>query len=307
MALNIDREVFNTYSVPGSNFQKGFKAGNFFLPNNLNPGVSVARVHQYQIANPLQAGTISTLEGTGAVSLYFPLNGVSEDIGEVVKYDSQNMGVKFDYPRQIQIECDKAFTATFNLIDRYMHKTVVTLEGITFGGNYFCDVTVAPLYLNSVLLTTPTGTTDFTATLSTNNFFELPYTDYDNKSFLQTVTGKISNPSVDTTGYPWMRTSLSNLSAPYLLEWDIEYASADWPTQTTETTSDYSRPFIQFTILGQPIDFSSTTKYTFTIGQTVFPTFTQEMAYLITPNLAESGVSTMGLKPVSTNWIGWRG
>lgn len=308
MALNINKEVFNTYSVAGSNFQKGFKAGNFFLPNNLNPGVSVAQVHYYQIANPNPNGVISTLTGDGVVEQYFALLGVSEDIGEIVQYDSQNLGVKFDYPREIIVECDAQFEVTFNLIDRYMNKSVAVVTGeLGANGNYFASTPVCPLYLNSVLFESAVGTTSFTANLSTGDTFELPYTDYGDQSFLKTVTGSVTPPTTQASGKPWMRTSLTNLSAPYVLEWDIEYEPAKWPAQTSTTSSGVSRPLIRFTNLGESIPYGTGQNYTFTVGQTVFPTFTQKLSHLITQQQASSGESTMGIKPISTNWIGWQG
>lgn len=305
MAINLNREVFNTYSVAGSNFQKGFKAGNFFLPNNLNPGVEVARVHQYQIHNPVAPANISTLTGTGAVSQYFPLKGVSSAIGQIIQYDSLNMGLKLDYPRQIGITSTEPFNATFSFMDRYQNKSVVNLASIGSPGAYYIDTPLGVDILNSVLLETETGTPSFTAVLKTMDWFELPFTDYGNKTFLQSITASIEDDE-DNTSIPWLRTSLTNLSAPYVLEWDAEYAPATWPSQPSTTTSAFSRPLIRFTDLGQTIDYTAKT-YSFTVGQTVFPTYTAEMASLITPTQAETGMSTMGIIPVSTGWKGWQG
>lgn len=294
-SLNLYSEITNTYNVSGSCFPKGIRSGNTQLPGQLNPGAPIGLVHMYRMPNPVQSAVIATASGTGALTTYLPLRGIALPVAQYVQDIAQ--GMQFDFPRQLSFTCTQQCTLVFNITDRYGRKAVNVSVGTSSGGNFIGGTNMGVAIINSIQFITTTGSA-WTLSVSTTNFFELPYTDMGKQLFYEYHTlSTNTNPQVAIT------STSSTGPAPY--KFDMVYTKASWGTPIT-TLSGLPRPLIKLQNAGVDINLSTAT-YDYSCQQIVFPYYTPNLSWLMTPQQAESGETSIGLTPDATGWVGWKG
>lgn len=298
-SLNSFPEISNAFDVSGSRFPKGISAGNAQLPGELNPGVPLGMTHGYSVMNPVQTASIITTSGSSATDTFLPLAGISTNNGRFVQ--DMSVGIQFDYPRAISFACNVACTLIFNITDRYGRKAVNNIPAVNSSGTWIGQTNIGVNILNSVQFITPNSS--WTLSVSTTNYIELPFTDMGNQIFFEWNCASVS-------GVPQPTLVAQGTTAPLKYSYDMAYLPATWqaPGTTTKITTltGRPRPLMKPQAGGTDINFSSNA-YAFICQQAVFPAYNPQLSWLMTPQQAESGETTMGLLPDATGWVGWKG
>lgn len=295
-SFNSYTDITNAYNVSGSGFSLGVRSGAAQLPGRLNPGVPLGMTHSYSVVNPVQTNTLLTVSGTGAANQYLPLRNIPANMGRYTP--DMNVGIQLDYPRQVSFTCTATCTVIFNITDRYGNKAVNVISG--FSGN----TNIGVCTLNSIqFITAAAGA--WAITVTTTNFLELPFTDMGNQIFFEWLgVASNNNPQVAFT------TTTGSITPPLKYKMDMAYIPASWSTPLTPfkitTTTGSPRPFFKPQEAGTDVNYS-TNPYAIMVQQAVFPTYNPQLSWLMSPQQAESGETTMGLLPDSTGWVGWKG
>lgn len=229
--------------LSGSNFQSGFTAGTFQIPNEVAPGIPVGIGTPYVIRGPKPSSTFLTVNDLNVIPNTKNFLDLLQIDGTFFEITSTEKMYKFDYSRVVGVKLVSQTVSTdvnvyFSYYDQYGKKGIRKVTPTTEEDNF--EPIVACLGIASIYVET-TEATEVSLEFNLSNIFELPFTDLGLKSQMLYFSG-FRYKDVPAINIPWMVTS--NEAELYAFTWDCNYGEANRPDIPITLTTGRPRPWV---------------------------------------------------------------
>lgn len=254
--------------LSGSNFQSGFTAGTFQIPNEVSPGIAVGIGTPYVIRYPKPSNDFLVINELNVVPNTQNFLSLLQIDGTFFEITNTEKMYKFDFSRVINVKMPTQSVETdvniyVSYYDCYGKQGIRKVTLSTTSDDY--TPIVACLGIASIYVET-TEATEIGLVFGLTNIFELPFTDLGLQSQMLYFSG-FTQQEENVANIPWMCTL--NEAEPYAFQWDCNYGVANRPDIPITLTDGKPRPWLEILDKKQPFD-ETIQNFSFVIQQAVY-------------------------------------